>query len=274
MNATATSTAPRTSPQADLALLVEAAREAGALAARYFRDGARSWEKAPGDPVTEADLAVDALLHQRLLQARPHYAWLSEETVDNADRLVAERLFIVDPIDGTRAFVRGVPEFAVSVAVVDSGRPLAGVVYNPVTDELFEASCGGGARLNGAPIRVSARSELPGARMIGYRAMYEHKRWSTPWPRLDIAQVNSIAYTLALVACGAHDGSVTLSPKSDWDIAAAELIVAEAGGRATTHLDEGFVYNQPRPRHRNVIAAGPALHAALVDKLKEFSLPG
>jgi myo-inositol-1(or 4)-monophosphatase len=258
----------------DLALLVDSAREAGAIALDFARDGFETWDKAKGDPVTEADLAIDRLLRQRLLAARPDYGWLSEETADDRSRLDRKRLFVVDPIDGTRAFIKGKPHFCVSLAVVEDERPVAACIFNPATDELFEAEQGGGARLNGRPIHVSDRSVMEGAKVIGPEGLFRHPSWPTPWPALEIENRNSIAYTIALVASGSFDASVTLSGKSDWDVAAADLIIAEAGGRATDHLGRGFRYNQPVTRHLNAISAGPALHDWLLEKLKEFKPPG
>ena len=257
----------------DLALLVAAAREAGAIAMDYARDGFASWDKAKGDPVTEADIAIDRLLRQRLLDARPDYGWLSEETADDPARLDRQRVFVVDPIDGTRAYIKGAPHFCVSIAVVEGDRPVHACIFNPATDELFAAEVGGGARLNDQIISVSDRAQMPGARVIGTRGLFTHPSWATPWPELDINDRNSIAYTIALVASGGFDASVTLSGKSDWDIAAADLIIAEAGGHATDHLGNRFRYNQPVTRHLNAISAGPVLHGWLVDKLREFKPP-
>ncbi|RJF87062.1 3'(2'),5'-bisphosphate nucleotidase CysQ [Oleomonas cavernae] len=257
--------------RADLDLLIAAARAAGALALDYRAKGFRTWEKEGHGPVTDADLAVDALLKERLGQARPTYGWLSEETADNPARLSADHLFVVDPIDGTRAFVKGRPHFAVSIAVVAGGRPQAAVVFNPALDELYAAHLGGGATMNAATIKVSDQAGIEGARMVGPEDMYRSRLWPTPWPAIAIAGSTSIAYALCLVAGGTHDGSVSLTGKSDWDLAAADLIVHEAGGIASTHAGERFTYNRVSTRHRNIISAGPALHARLLEKLTEFN---
>ncbi|PWR19684.1 inositol monophosphatase family protein [Zavarzinia compransoris] len=257
----------------DLALLVAAARAAGRLALDYQAKGYKTWEKPGHGPVTEADLAIDEQLKATLGGARPGYGWLSEETADDPARLGAGRLFVVDPIDGTRAYVKGRPYYAVSVAVVEAGRPIAGVVYNPAREELYAAAEGAGATLNEAPIAVSGRGDLSGARLVGSVDLFRSALWPTPWPALEISPSNSIAYALCQVASGAQDGSVSLTGKSDWDIAAADLIVAEAGGIASTHLGEAFAYNRAVTRHRNVVSAGPALHRRLMDKLKEFRPP-
>lgn len=254
----------------DLELLTRAAREAGGLVLEFREKGFKTWEKPGHGPVTDADIAVDEQLKAVLGAARPDYGWLSEETVDDPARLGARRLFVVDPIDGTRAFVRGRPYFAVSIAVVEDGRPTAGVVFNPARNELYAARLEGGATLNGTPITVSRQGIIDGARLVGSADMFRSHFWQKPWPGIEVAPSNSIAYALCQVASGAQDGSVSLTGKSDWDIAAADLIVAEAGGMASTHMGEPFTYNRPSTRHRNVISAGPELHARLLEKLEEF----
>lgn len=257
----------------DLPLLIDAARAAGELALDYQKRGYDIREKPGQGPVTDADLAVDALLHGLLLAARPDYGWLSEESVDDPARLDSRRLFVVDPIDGTRAFIKKRPFYAVSLAVVEAGQPRAGVVFNPATGELFSAAAGQGARLNGDAVAVADREAIEGARLVGAADMFRSRQWPTPWPSIEIFPSNSIAYALCQVASGERDGSVSLTGKSDWDIAAADLIMREAGGIASTHIGEGFVYNRPSTRHRNVISAGPALHRCLLGKLTEFDPP-
>jgi len=246
------------------ALIVAAAREAGALALDFFKKGARSWDKKPDDPVSEADLAVDELLKRRLTGARPDYGWLSEETEDNPARLTRRRCWIVDPIDGTKAFLKGTPEFTVCVALVEDGRPIAGVVHNPATDEFYEATRGGGAFLNGRPIRPSAVRDVVRAHYLTGKRAFCYHDWPAPAEAFHHTWMNSIAYRMALVAEGRFDAAISLAGKSDWDIAAADLIVHEAGAKATTGGGETFVYNQASCRQRNLVAAGPALHAELM----------
>ncbi len=250
-------------------------RDAGAIALDYF--GARPnrvWDKGGAQgPVSEADLAVDAFLRDRLGALTPGYGWLSEETEDDLSRLEAPRVWTVDPIDGTRAFVRGRPHFTIAVALVEAGRPLLGIVYAPALDEMYEAILGGGARLNESAISVTTREQLAGSRILMHRQLLFSRRWTAPWPEVATDMVNSIAYRIALVAAGRFDACLTLNPKSDWDIAAAELILREAGGRMTTHEGKGYVYNRRRPRHRDVVAAGPALHARLIDKIRDYAFP-
>lgn len=249
----------------DFALLKSAVREGGALSLEYFRKGAKNWEKKPGDPVSEADLAVDALLKKKLHGARPDYGWLSEETVDDKTRLDHETVWIVDPIDGTRSFIKGRPEFTVCAALVQSGRPLAGVVFNPATDEFFEAMVGGGAYLNGERISVRAKDNLENAHFFSSKKVFDYHQWYDRAPRPHFGHVNSIAYRIVLIAMGKYDISLSLTPKSDWDIAAADIILSEAGGTSTLSDGAAISYNNANVRHRNVISTSNQLHPLVMD---------
>lgn len=258
---------------ADRDLLVAAVRDAGAIAREGFQSVSKSWEKSKGDPVTETDLAVDKFLKERLRGARSDYGWLSEETADTPERLGARRLFIVDPIDGTLSFIKRKHEFTICACVVDNGVPIAAVIYNPMTEEMFAAAQGRGATLNDAPIEVSARAELPGCRILVARDVIEHPAWPQPWPAMDVGKRASIAYRMALVANGTYDAMMALSSKYEWDTAAGALIVQEAGGLATTHTGAALPYNQPTPTHRSLVCAGPALHAAILERTAPIRLP-
>ncbi|HEY8697208.1 MAG TPA: 3'(2'),5'-bisphosphate nucleotidase CysQ [Rhizomicrobium sp.] len=264
-------------PEADLDLIEEAVRDAGAIARKFYRGSYRKWSKDKGQPVTECDLAVDEFLSARLRGARPDYGWLSEETEDDPQSRLAQRVFVVDPIDGTVAFLKGRPHFTISVAVVEQQRPTVGAVYNPITGECFTAIAGQGARLNGQPIHVSARDSIEGCKMLGPKATFEHPAWAIapriPWPPMEIENRNSVAYRLALVACGAFDAAIALSAKHDWDLAAADLIVQEAGGRATAHTGETLRYNGREPLQPSIVAAGPTLHAKLLERVRDLKLP-
>lgn len=256
----------------DHRLLTTAVREAGGIAMRFFRNGLKHWEKSPGDPVSEADHAIDAFLCERLCGARPDYGWLSEETEDDPTRLDRERVWVVDPIDGTRAYVQGRAEFTIAAALVANGLPVAAAVYNPATEEFYEARRGGGARLNGELISTGEAGGFEGARMLAGRRMFEHLGWNPP-KSLEFDSVNSIAYRMCLVASGKYDGCVSLASKSDWDIAAADLVLSEAGGLATDARGDGFRYNGRSIRHRSVIAAGRPMHAHLMDLLADAERP-
>jgi myo-inositol-1(or 4)-monophosphatase len=248
----------------DLALLESCVRKAGEIARNFYGTQFKRWSKDGGSPVTEADLAVDAYLKENLLAARPGYGWLSEESIDNAERLSAARVFVVDPIDGTVAFLKHRPHFTICAAVVENGRPLAAVVYNPISEECFTAQLGGGAFLNGAPIHVADRQAIPGARMLGPKTTFENG-----WPEMEISSFSSIAYRVTLVATGQYDAMVSLSVKRDWDLAAADLILREAGGLLTDETGAALIYNRAAATQRASIAAGPQLHAALLAHLRQ-----
>ncbi len=260
--------------ETELALLTAAARDAGPVAMKYFKGKVKSWDKGDDDPVSEADHAVNDVLRDALTGARPGYGWLSEEDDDDRGRLDKDRVWVVDPIDGTRSFLKKTPEFTICAGLVEHGRPVAGVVYNPAKDELFEATAGGGARLNGKAIQVNHDAELDSARLLAGRKIFERAGWRNMPRNATYAYVNSIAYRMMMVACGRHDGCVSLAEKSDWDIAAAELIVLEAGGAVTTSRREGFLYNRPTPVHRSLIIAPPRLHGELLDFIDDIRPAG
>ncbi|HUN52559.1 MAG TPA: 3'(2'),5'-bisphosphate nucleotidase CysQ [Candidatus Sulfotelmatobacter sp.] len=257
---------------ADHALAVAAVRHAGDIALGYFRNDVRQWRKHGDSLVTEADIAVNDHLHRALAVARPDYGWLSEETEDDRSRLLRPRVWVVDPIDGTRAFAAGTPHFCISVALVEAGRPRCAVLFNPASGEFFEATAGSGARCNGRPIRVSARETLAGCRMAAYAPMFKHPAWRQPWPEMEVLQRDSVAYRLALVACGEADAALGLNTKNDWDLAAADLIVQEAGGIVSAHDGAPLVYNRVVPRHRSFLAAGPRLYDALFTRVSQVKL--
>ena len=258
----------------DLELITQAALQAGELALDYQRQGkVKVWSKEGGSPVTNADLAVDKLLKETLLAARPGYGWLSEETADDHSRLSKRRIFVVDPIDGTIAFMKDRPHWAVSIAVVEDGQPVSGALRAPVHGETFTAEAGLGARLNGRPIQVSSRAELAGAALLSDAKMLRHPSWPEPWPDdLRIESRNSVAYRMALAAEGRFDAVVALSSKCDWDLAASDLIVREAGGLATDHRGRRFAYNQASVCKPSLVCAGPALHALILKRVGHIEL--
>lgn len=256
----------------DLQLIVQAAREAGEIAVARRRLGLKIEAKPGGSPVTNGDLAVDAFLTERLRGARPDYGWLSEEAPDTAERLTKSRVFMIDPIDGTSAYMKDRAWWSVSIAVVENGRPIAGVVYAPDPDELYDAAAGAGARLNDKPIRVTNRAEIEDAAMLGEARMFAREGWAPPWPRMRIEARNSVAYRMCLVASGAFDACIALSAKHDWDIAAADLIVAEAGGVSTDHLGAPFDYNRAAAKQKSLVCAGPAMHPLLIDRVGHIEI--
>ncbi len=252
--------------RAVLALLLDAALVAGDMALRLFRPGAptaaRIDLKSGGSPVTEADLAVDRYLHDRLRPAIPGAAWLSEETADDLDRLLHDHVVVVDPIDGTRSYAAGDPHWAVSIALVSHGRPVAGVVHAPALEQTFEAALGAGARLNGRPTAVSARSELAGARLSAPAGFI--KPLAQAVPVVLVPRIPSLACRFAAVASGALDAAVASPDSHDWDLAGIDIVLQEAGARFTAADGRPITYNARRPRHRTLYAAGPNLHDALV----------
>ena len=247
--------------------LIGAVRGAGAVALSFFQDEPKAWEKSPGQWVSDADLAANDFLKHALCGRYPDYGWLSEESEDDSSRLATRRVWVVDPIDGTNAFLAGRAEFAISAALVMDGAPVAAALFNPATDEMFEALAGGGARLNGEPIRVSERASVEGASLVSSRSEQDCHEWRNNLSGMAVTAISSIAYKLALVAAGQYDACITLWPKSEWDVAAAALLLSEAGGRMTDARGAGLIFNKPDTEFPAVVAAGPSLHALLIEKL-------
>lgn len=257
-------------PAADLALLTGAAEAAGVIARRYWRRAPEAWDKPGGaGPVSEADLAVNAMLMADLRASRPDYGWLSEESPDDPARLAAARSFIIDPIDGTRAFIAGEPAFAHSLAVAEAGRIIAAVVFLPVLDALYAATDTGPALLNGAPIRAATTRDPDGASILTARANLGPDHWTGGQPPALRRQFRpSLAYRLCLVAEGTADAMLSLGPVWEWDLAAGDLIASRAGARVTDRDGARIRYNAPHPRTRGALAAPPGLHDVLIGRLR------
>ena len=237
------------------------AREAGRIAMRSWRGDFEQWEKSPGDPVSEVDLAIDHFLRGELARLDPEAGWLSEETVDDAERLLRSRVWVVDPIDGTRDFVRGRRGWAISVALVEAGRPVIGVLDAPARDEHWVASLGGGATRNGEALLASQREALIGARVP-----------ADTLPRSDsdlvpVTKPNSIALRIAMIAADEADLVATLRWGQEWDIAAAALIASEAGATVTDAHGAPIRYNSTKGEAFGVLAAATPIHAAAVARL-------
>ncbi|QRG04519.1 3'(2'),5'-bisphosphate nucleotidase CysQ [Xanthobacter dioxanivorans] len=243
--------------------LAETVTEAGAMALAMFRAGVKSWTKAHDSPVTEADMAVDRFLNERLSALAPEAAWLSEESADGPARLAARRLWVVDPIDGTRAFMAGGADWAVSVALVQDGRPVLAALFAPASDELFTAVAGGGATRNGAPLHAGTRATLEGAAAAGPAADLDALSRMAEVRRLP--RTRSLALRIARVATGEIDIAFSGGNSSDWDLAAADLVVHEAAARLTTREGALLRYNAPVPRHAPLICAGTTLYPAALD---------
>lgn len=261
----------------DLALLLRATTAAAALALDLFdRGGVARWDKSPGNPVSAADLAVDAQLKAELLGERPDYGWLSEETAEakvlpdcsgGPARLACRRVWVVDPIDGTRDFIRGRTGWAVSVALVEDGSVVLGTLAAPARQQLFMARRGGGATLNGEPLAVSGRRDLAGVRLPADPHGLTAAFWPERWDAVAVEKPNSLALRIGHVATGFADGFIEGRTIAEWDIAAAALILAEAGGTLTDRHGDPVAFNRPSPAVHGLVAATPALHDGLSRRL-------
>lgn len=250
----------------DLALMLDAAGRAGDIAMRYFRQPNEVWLKGGRSPVSQADLAVDAFLREALTSARPHYGWLSEESADAGDRLRLEQVFVVDPIDGTRGFLEGDAQWCLSLALVRAGRPVCAVLHCPALQRTYSAVEGLGATLNGARIAPAASSEI--VRVAGTRRLGEEIERAFPGRFVTAPYVPSLACRLAMVAAGDIDACFVRGGAHDWDLAAADLIVSEAGGRVSTLDDRPLRYDDPTTGNPALVASGPGRHAGLLHLAK------
>jgi myo-inositol-1(or 4)-monophosphatase len=256
-------------PRAQSKRLVAALREAGHVALATFRRPLRHWTKGKESPVCEADIAVNDLLHKRLRGATPNYGWLSEETKDDRARTAARLVWIVDPIDGTRAYIAGRADWSISAALVADGRPVAAALFAPASNEMFAAVAGEGAMLNDTPIAASSGAELDGARVAGPQRYLQQFEAVSPGIA-PVAKIHSLALRLTRVAQGQLDIGFASANSHDWDLAAADLLVHEAGGALTTLGGQRLTYNQPVPVHGALIAAGRDRHPRLVEFVRDW----
>jgi myo-inositol-1(or 4)-monophosphatase len=243
---------------------IQAAMEASRAVFACFTPGAIETEyKAGHDPVTEADRALDAILRKELL--REGEGWLSEESVDDPIRLQRSRVWVVDPLDGTREFVEGIPEFCVSIGFVENGRPVAGGIYNPATDETFLGSIDSGVTYNGKPAQPSQRNTLEGALVLASRSEVKRGEWK-PFDdaAFKIRPMGSVAYKLALVSAGLADVTFTLTPKNEWDVVAGAALVQSAGGFVSTLDKTTLTANRRNPLLSGLLACGPFLKDELL----------
>ncbi len=263
---------PESSPSlSDEQLLDRAVRQAGEIALKFYNSSTKAWDKNDGSPVTEADIAVDDYLKKALLQDRPNYGWLSEETTDDLKRMTCKRVWIVDPIDGTSAFVNRTDQWCVSIALLDDGRITLARIFRPLTNEIYSAKSGDGATLNGKTISTTDRQSLDGSRIMGRKGVLEPSRWAQPWPALKVDCTTSLALRLCLAADGRFDGAISMGKESDWDLAAADLIVHEAGGLMSDIYGNLIKYNQENPKQSDgVVVAGKAIHAQMLNITKSF----
>jgi myo-inositol-1(or 4)-monophosphatase len=253
------------------ARVAEVVREAGSLALSMFGKPIKSWTKGPtASPVCEADIVINSFLRERLTAGLDDVAWLSEESVDDAARLGADYVWVVDPIDGTRAYIAGQPDWAVSAALIEHNRPVAACLYAPAMDEFFAAQTGAGATLNGKPIAATRGADLRNARIAGPQKFLDRLGSVLPFTRMP--RGHSLALRLARVAQGTCDAAIAGGNSHDWDLAAADLLVHEAGGALSPLAGGTIAYNRPVPRHGMLVAAGRDRHAALIEFLGDERL--
>ena len=256
----------------DAALLADTVREAGALALSLFRTDLKNWTKGASSPVSEADIAVNDLLENRLRSATPDYGWLSEESADDEQRLGKHLVWIVDPIDGTRGYLAGREDWCVSVALVEDATPVLAAVFVPASDEFFFAMRGQGAALNDVPVCAAAGTELDFSRVAGPKPLVERLSRSGD----DIVlhpRIGSLALRLCRVAQGSLDAAFAGGQSRDWDLAAANLIVQEANGRITALSGDTILYNRREVTHGVLVAAGRDRHASIVEHFRIRPLP-
>jgi myo-inositol-1(or 4)-monophosphatase len=256
----------------DAALLTDTVREAGALGLSLFRTELKNWTKGASSPVSEADIAVNDLLENRLRSATPDYGWLSEESADDEQRLGKHLVWIVDPIDGTRGYLAGREDWCVSVALVEDASPLLAAVFAPASDEFFFAVRGQGAARNDVPVYATPGTELDFSRVAGPKPLVE--RLSRPSGEIILhPRIGSLALRLCRVAQGSLDAAFAGGQSRDWDLAAANLIVQEANGNMTALTGDTISYNRREVTHGVLVAAGRDRHARIVEHFRNRPLP-
>jgi myo-inositol-1(or 4)-monophosphatase len=260
----------------ELQASLDAAREAGEIIRRHYQEGTRSWEKSEGNPVTLTDLEADAAIGARLTAAFPDDSILSEETSDDGARLANPRVWIVDPMDGTREFTRGIPEFAVSIALAQNGEPVVGVVHNPIAEVTVWATRDGGAFRDGRRVRVSQCTRLRDSVAVVSRSETERNELARyeGW-FAELRPMGSIAWKLACIASGDGDIHFSVAPKNEWDVCAGDLLVREAGGVYADYDRRGRRYNQAETWIAPGAGAGnPELFARFVERERGAANPG
>jgi myo-inositol-1(or 4)-monophosphatase len=256
----------------DTALLRDTVREAGALALSLFRTDLRNWTKGASSPVSEADIAVNDLLERRLRSATPDYGWLSEESADDEARLGRQRVWIVDPIDGTRGYLAGREDWCVSVALVENTSPVLAAVFAPVSGEFFFAARGRGAMRNDARVHATPGVDPDFSRVAGPKPLVQRLSRAAA----DVAlhpRIGSLALRLCRVADGSLDAAFAGGQSRDWDLAAANSIVQEATGNMTALSGDANRYNRREVTHGVLVAAGRERHASIVEHFRQFPLP-
>ena len=253
-------------------LVKESILEAGKLALKWFKKDPEQWKKDDGSLVSKADIEINDLLNKLLKNKNPEFGWLSEENEDDRSRLNKKITFVVDPLDGTKAFLEGKKEFSISVAIVKNGLPISGIVFSPSTGEMFEAEKNKGSWKNNKKVIISNYNRLEKCKMIAFKPMFSHPAWKEPWPKMDVENRNSIAYRMALVASGQYDAMMALNSKNDWDIAAGDLLISESGGVVTLHTNKKIIYNTENIKKPSVIGTNKSIHEKIIKRVKMLEL--
>jgi myo-inositol-1(or 4)-monophosphatase len=254
----------------ELAVAKDAARMAGQILRRFYkRGGYHIGSKGRDNPVTEADLQADRALREMLGGAFPDYGWLSEETADDRVRLRRSRAWIVDPLDGTKEFIKGIPEFCVAIGLVEDGVPILGVSYNPIRREMFWGVRGAGCHLNSRRVHVTRTRALRRATVLASRSETARGEWQVFHGKLIVSPTGSVAYKLAMVAAGKGDATFTRSPKNEWDIASGAALILAAGGAISDIRGREIRFNQRHVTLEGLIADNGLIHDALVRVVKE-----
>ncbi|HJQ83269.1 MAG TPA: 3'(2'),5'-bisphosphate nucleotidase CysQ [Candidatus Binatia bacterium] len=248
-----------------------AAREAGVVIRRYYESELRVAEKGPDNPVTKADLEANARIQALVRAAFPDDGWLSEETADSTERLGRRRVWVVDPLDGTKEFIQRIPEFCVCIALVEDERPVVAVEYNPAADRLWIAARGEGTTVDGKPARVSGTARVADAAVLASRSEDKRGEWDAFKGRVHVRLTGSVAFKLASLSAGDGDATFTLTPKNEWDICAGSLLVEEAGGRVTGLDGAPLRFNQPTTLRPGMIASNGRLHDGLLALIAEVA---
>jgi len=256
----------------ELEVATRAARAAGAIVRRFYQGGVEVDYKdaARDNPVTAADTQADACIREIVCGAFPQDGWLSEETADSRARLARRRVWIVDPLDGTKEFVQHIPELCVCVALVEDGRPVLGVSFNPITDELFAAAVGQGLAVNGVAARTTTTADLARARILASRSEDKRGEWDQFKSRMRVELTGSVAFKLALIAAGRGDGTFSLTPKHEWDICAGAALIEAGGGRITDCYGQPLRFNQEKPLLPGIIATNAPLFEPIRAMLAEI----
>jgi myo-inositol-1(or 4)-monophosphatase len=252
----------------EVTVAVDAARAAGAIVRAWYEGNYTVREKAHDSPVTEADVQANDRIQAAIRTAFPDDGWLSEETRDSDERLHRKRVWVVDPLDGTKEFIHRIPEFCVCIALIDAGVPMVGVSYNPVREELFVGERGQGVTLNGTTVRASEASDLATARLLASRSEAARGEWDEFRAVFQVELTGSVAYKLALIAAGRGDATFSLTPKNEWDVCAGAVLITEAGGCITDRYGQPLRFNQRDTRLPGLIASNGHLHAPLLALLK------